>query len=121
MSAAVAVKSPTVSSDGANGITPSNGSSPKLGLKPQMPQKEAGRSTEPSVCVPRANGTMPAATAAAEPEELPPGVCPGNRGLHVAAGSKEAKAVVRVLPSSTAPVRRRPVTTAASTAPLRPA
>ena len=31
--------------------------------------------TEPIVCVPRANGTMPAATAAAEPLEDPPGVC----------------------------------------------
>jgi hypothetical protein len=77
ISAAVAVKRPTVSSEGAKGITPSRESNPKLGLKPQMPQKEAGRRTEPSVCEPSANGTMPAATAAAEPEELPPGVCPG--------------------------------------------
>src|SRR5258708_33576384 len=103
MPAAVAVKRPAVSSEGAKGITPSRGSSPKLGLKPQIPQNEAGRRTEPSVCVPSAKGTIPAATAAAEPEELPPGVWPGKRGLRVAAGSKEAKAVVRVLPRSTAP------------------
>jgi hypothetical protein len=38
MSAAVAVKRPTVSSEGANGSAPSKGSRPKLGLKPQMPQ-----------------------------------------------------------------------------------
>src|ERR1017187_3079020 len=97
ISAAVAVKRPTVSSEGAKGSAPSKGSRPKLGLKPQMPQTEAGRRTEPRVWVPRAKGTMPAATAAAEPEELPPGVWPGKRGLRVAAGSKEAKAVEGVL------------------------
>src|ERR1017187_6654898 len=114
ISAAVAVNKPTVSSEGANGMAPSNGSNPKLGLKPQIPQKEAGRRTLPRVCVPNANGTMPAATAAAEPEELPPGVWPGKRGLRVSVASKEAKAVVRVLPSRTPPVRRRLATTGAS-------
>src|SRR5689334_8362783 len=69
MSAAVGVKNPTVSSDGANGSAPSNGISPNVGLKPQTPQKLAGRITLPSVCVPIVNGTMPAATAAAEPDE----------------------------------------------------
>lgn len=53
---------------------------------------------------------MPAATAAAEPAELPPGVWPGRRGLRVDAGSKEAKGEVWVLPSSVAPgVERRAV------------
>ena len=33
--------------------------------------------TEPLVCDPTASGTMPAATAAAEPEDEPPGVCSG--------------------------------------------
>ena len=42
--------------------------------------------TEPAVCVPSAAGTMPAAMAAAEPEEEPPGVCSRLRGLRVAAG-----------------------------------
>src|SRR3954454_13053208 len=87
-------KKPTVSRDGANGRTPSNGMRPKVGLNPHTPQYDAGRITEPSVCVPIANGTIPAATAAAEPAELPPGVWPGKRGLRVGAGSKEANAVV---------------------------
>ncbi len=39
---------------------------------------DAGRIMEPSVCVPNANGTMPAATATAEPLELPPGVRAGS-------------------------------------------
>ena len=41
---------------------------------------------EPPVCEPTANGTRPAATAAAEPAEEPPGVQPGAAGLSVAAG-----------------------------------
>ena len=34
-------------------------------MYPTTPQKAAGRITEPSVCVPTATGTKPAATAAA--------------------------------------------------------
>ena len=41
---------------------------------PTTPQKAAGRMTEPMVCVPKASGQKPAATAAAEPLLLPPGV-----------------------------------------------
>jgi len=47
---------------------------PAVGLKPTTPQKDAGRSTEPIVCVPRASGHRFAATAAAEPLLDPPGV-----------------------------------------------
>ena len=53
-----------------------------------MPQKEAGRISEPPVCVPKARGTIPAATAAADPEEEPPGVWLVRRGLRVATGSR---------------------------------
>ena len=42
--------------------------------------------TEPPVWLPSAIGTMPAATAAAEPEDDPPGVCARLRGLRVPAG-----------------------------------
>ena len=44
--------------------------------------------TEPPVWVPSAAGTMPAATAAAEPEEEPPGVCSRLRGLRVTDGGQ---------------------------------
>ncbi len=80
---------------------------PKLGLNPTMPQKEAGRITEPPVWVPIASGTMPAATAAAEPEEEPPGVRVGVERVARAAGCIEASSVVTVLPMMTAPAWRR--------------
>ena len=60
---------------------PPRGIAPKLGLKPTTPQKAAGRITEPAVCVPTASGAWPAATAAAEPADEPPGVRPGAAGL----------------------------------------
>ena len=62
---------------------PTVGSRRKLGLKPATPQKEAGRITEPPVWEPKASGTMPAATAAAEPEDEPPGVRVASRLLGV--------------------------------------
>src|SRR6266581_1482927 len=67
-------KKPTLSKEGANGITPSMGTRLKVGLKPGMPQNAAGRITEPIVCEPRASGQKPAATEAAEPLLDPPGV-----------------------------------------------
>ena len=76
--------------------------------------------TEPTVCVPSAPGTMPAATAAAEPEEEPPGVCSRLRGLCVLPGVKVASSVVTVLPMMTAPARRSAVTQAASAMGCRP-
>ncbi len=59
---------------------------PWLGLTPKTPQKAAGRIIEPLVCVPMASGTMPAATAAAEPDDEPPGVRSRSRGLRVLPG-----------------------------------
>ena len=55
--------------------------------------------TDPAVCVPKASGTMPSATAAAEPLDEPPGVCAGLRGLAVLPGVKVANSVVTVFPS----------------------
>ena len=50
------------------------------------PQYAAGLITEPVVCVPIAIGTMPLATAAADPLEEPPGVCSIFHGLAVLPG-----------------------------------
>jgi hypothetical protein len=58
-----------------------------------MPQYAAGRIIEPPVWLPNAIGTMPAATAAAEPDDEPPGVCAGLCGLRVPAGCKPANSV----------------------------
>lgn len=43
-----------------------------------MPQYEAGCRMEPPVSEPRERGTMPAATAAAEPPDEPPGTRAGS-------------------------------------------
>ena len=72
---------------------------------------------DPAVCVPKASGTMPAATAAAEPLDEPPGVraaSAGARGLRVMPGLKVANSVDTVLPMITAPASRQAATQAAS-------
>src|SRR5260221_8415046 len=46
-----------------------------------MPQNAAGWRTDPPVSVPSATSTAPAATAAAEPPEEPPGTRVGSIGL----------------------------------------
>ena len=90
-------------------------------MKPTTPQNEAGRITEPLVWLPIAKGAMPAATAAAEPLDEPPGVRAGSCGLRVLPGVKQANSVVTVLPSTTAPAARSRATIAASWSGRRPA
>ena len=65
---------------------------------------------EPLVCEPIASGTMPAATAAAEPLDEPPGVRSGSCGLRVLPGVNSASSVVTVLPMITAPAWRSSAT-----------
>ena len=69
-----AANSPTVSSVHEKHLTPTVGSSRNDGLIAAAPQNDAGRITEPPVCVPSASGIIPAPTAAAEPDDDPPGV-----------------------------------------------
>ena len=64
---------------------------------------------------------MPAATAAAEPLEDPPGVCAELCGFFVLPGARTANSVVTVLPMITAPAARSMETTAASRDGVRPA
>ena len=66
------------------------GVAPRLGLKPNRPQQLAGMRIDPPPSPPLATGTMRAATAAADPPLLPPGVCASDQGLRagpVARGS----------------------------------
>ena len=56
--------------------------------------------TEPLVCVPIAAVTWPAATAAAEPDDEPPGECAGSHGLRDFPGSMYANGVDTVLPNT---------------------
>jgi hypothetical protein len=52
-----------------------------VGLSPTIPHSAAGWRIEPPVSVPIAHGARPAATAAAEPPELPPGTRERSQGL----------------------------------------
>jgi hypothetical protein len=52
-------------------------------LRPTTPQNAAGWRIEPPVSVPSEAGHSPAATAADEPPELPPGTRPVFHGLRV--------------------------------------
>ena len=52
-----------------------------VGLRPTTWPNMAGTRPDPAVSVPRAKGTMPAATAQAEPEEEPPGTRAGSNTL----------------------------------------
>jgi hypothetical protein len=69
---------------------------------------------EPITWVPSAAGTMPAATAAAEPLDEPPGVRAVSQGFLVPRGVVAANSVVTVLPRMTAPASRSAATAAAS-------
>src|SRR5437667_4913889 len=90
---------------------------PKVGLKPITPQKLAGRKIEPATWLPIDTGTMPSATAAAEPLDEPPGVRDRSRGLRVGPGTVLANSVVTTLPTITAPASRSASATAESRPP----
>ena len=85
-----------------------------------MPQQAAGWRIEPPVSEPSAARHSPAATAAAEPPEEPPGIVAGSQGLRVAPKAEFsveepiANSSRFVLPRKTAPAARRRSTTAAS-------
>ncbi len=55
----------------------------RLGLRPTRPQLAAGMRIEPPPSLACAIGTMPAATAAAEPPLEPPALRPRSQGLRV--------------------------------------
>src|SRR2546421_12884453 len=76
---------------------------PTVGLKPTTPQNAAGRITEPFVCEPIAAGTTPAATAAADPIDEPPGVREGSQGFSVWPGVMNASSADTVFPRTIAP------------------
>src|SRR5512144_2122907 len=99
-SATLRVNVPTVSSVALNTLMPAYGIAPRVGLNPTMPQYAAGRITDPFVCVPSAPATCPAATAAADPDDEPPGVCAAFHGFLVLPGCMNANSVVTVLPKT---------------------
>ena len=80
-----------------------------MGLRPVTPHREAGCLIEPPVSVPVTNGAMPAASAAAEPPELPPGTQLRSQGFLtapkklVSLEEPIANSSILHLPSITAP------------------
>ena len=85
-----------------------------------MPVNAAGWRIEPPVSLPKASGTMPAATAAAEPPEEPPGERAGSQGLRVgpwhecSVEEPIANSSMLVRPTTIAPAARSRSTTVAS-------
>ena len=65
------------------GMIASRGMAPTVGLIPTQPFSEAGQTIDPSVSLPIAIDTKPAATAAPDPEEEPPALCECFHGLAV--------------------------------------
>ena len=99
---------------------------PRLSLRPTRPLHAAGMRTEPPPSLAPAAGTMPAATAAPEPPEEPPGVWLMFHGLRAVPRSESSvmplapNSGVFVLPKMTRPAsRKRCVTTACSVATSR--
>ena len=89
---------------------------------PTSPQHAAGIRIEPPPSDPVAHGTIPEATAAAEPPEDPPGVRLGSHGLRVmplasvAVQGKIVSSGTLVIPIGIAPAARRRRTASASAA-----
>lgn len=77
--------------------------------------------TDPFVWVPTAIGTIPAATAAADPIADPPGVRPRFHGLTVGPGCKNASSAVTVFPNMIAPALSKADTTSEFPRGMRPA
>src|SRR6516164_1760954 len=86
---------------------------PGVGRMPTMPQKAAGMRIEQPKSVPCASGTMPVATATADPPEEPAGLSDGFQGLRVAPNTSftvlapVANSGVLVLAVTTAPAALR--------------
>src|SRR6185436_7643796 len=96
-----------------SGKTPVVGISPYAGFNPTTPQAAAGIRMEPPVSVPMEAQLMPEATAAAEPPLDPPAERAMSCGLRTGPNADSSLVVPNanscrlVLPTNTAPARRR--------------
>jgi hypothetical protein len=99
---------------------------PRLGFSPTRPQCADGIRMDPAMSLAWAAGTMPAATAAADPPELPPGERSSAHGLWVtpaATGSVvpiSASSGMFVRPRFTRPAARNAAASALSASALQP-
>ena len=65
------------------GIIASRGIEPTVGFIPTQPLSDAGQTIEPSVSLPTAISTIPAPTAAPDPDDEPPALLPCFQGFAV--------------------------------------
>ena len=111
---------PGWSSEGASGKSPALLILPYDGLNPTVPQKLEGTRIEPPVSLPMASGTMPVASATAEPPLDPPEMRSGAQGLRLVPIASltevipHANSCVWVLPTKIAPAPRARRTASAS-------
>src|SRR5438270_12045934 len=103
--------------DHESAMAPVRGTRPNVGRKPVAPTRVEGDEMEPSVSVPMAKATQPAAVAEAEPADDPEEPCDGRHGLRVR--SPNHKSPCASAPSvsfaiKTAPAASRRLTTVAS-------
>src|SRR5512139_3026365 len=97
------------------------------GLRPTSPQHAAGMRIDPPPSDPVASGTSPAATAAAEPPDDPPGERASDHGLRVepnvslVVSAFQPSSGVLVLPTTMQPAARRRSTSGESPAAGAPA
>ena len=75
ISAADLANGPDVSNISMTGMTPSEETNPRPDFRVKTFARVAGMMSEPQVSVPIAIGAKPAATAAALPDDEPPGPC----------------------------------------------
>src|SRR5207237_5945273 len=87
---------------------------PRLGFRPNTPHIEAGMRIDPPASLAWANGTMPAATAAAEPPDEPPVEYARFHGLAVGPNAKgsvlsiDPNSGTLVMPQTIRPATRLP-------------
>ena len=97
---------------GMSRISLSWASRPRVGLSPTRPLIDAGIRIDPPPSLACAMGTAPAATRAAEPEELAPAVWSSDQGLRTgprrgcSADALKPYSDIWLLPSGTSPVAR---------------
>ena len=91
---------------GASGMIPRTGIRPCVGLTEHTPHSDAGMRSDPAVSVPSAAGTMPQASAAADPPLEPPAEWSSARGFPTwsvvppAANSWVCKCPARTMPAA---------------------
>src|SRR6516165_10470670 len=97
---------PILSMDHASDMQPCRLTRPNVGRRPEAPQARQGETMLPSVSLPIANPTNPAATAEAEPADDPLDPRRGSQGLRVILSNQRspcARAPSESLASITAP------------------